>query len=120
MKIALDLDNTIDSAPAQFQSLMAGLKAAGHYVIVVTGTGDNVASQKDWDEKAQYLTSLGCGQCWDELAVMAHGGTAIADAKAQWMKDKGVDLFIDNSKDNAKAAVAIGVELVLVPWASRF
>ena len=119
MKVAVDLDNTIDATPKQFQSLMTALRAAGHLVIVLTGTAEDVASQTVWDEKANYLATLGCGTCWDQMTIVASPDGDGADAKAKWCDDNGVDILIDNSKDNARAATEAGVSLVLVPWATR-
>ena len=119
MKTVLDLDNTIDANPAQFQSIMSALLACGHYVIVLTGTSDATATQQDWQAKCDYLTSLGCSQCWNELVVVSHTGGDIADTKAQWLQTNDVHCFIDSTMANAKAANKIGVPLVLVPQGSK-
>ena len=120
MKIAVDLDNTIDANPLQLHTIMQSLKAAGHYVAVVTGTGDSIVTQQEWQRKCDYLTSLGCSSCWNELVVIAHPNAPVEEVKAKYLKDNGYDALIDNSKDNAKEATKAGVPLVLVPWASRF
>ena len=120
MKVAVDLDNTIDAEPPRLQSLLSALRAAGHVVVVVTGTAQDVASQNEWNAKADYLSKLGCGACYDTLVVIASPDGSSADLKAKWCDENGVDILIDNSKENAKAAVAVGIPLVLVPWASRF
>lgn len=119
MKTVLDLDNTIDANPAQFQTIMSALKSCGHTVIVVTGTGDDTATQQRWQEKCDYLTSLGCGQCWDELVIMAHPGGDIADDKSAWMVANDVHCFIDSTMVNAKSANLAGIPLVLVPQGSK-
>ena len=119
MKVAVDLDNTIDSTPKQMQSLMSALMAAGHYVVVLTGTADDSPSQETWQAKADYLNTLGCSNCWTSLVVIASPDADGADAKAQWCDVHGVDILIDNSKENARAAMGAGVPLVLVPWGSR-
>lgn len=120
MKIAVDLDNTIDANPKEFQSLMSALQAAGHRVIVLTGNSNDSAIEQDWNDKCKYLTGLGCSSCWDQLTVLAHTNAGnISDEKAKWCTDNGVDILIDNSKENAKAATKAGIPLVLVPWATR-
>ena len=119
MKVAVDLDNTIDATPKQMQSLMSAFLAAGHSVVVLTGTAEDVATQEVWNDKQQYLNALGCSSCWSQLTVIASPDGSGSEAKAKWCEDNGVDILIDNSKDNAKAATAAGVPLVLVPWASR-
>ena len=120
MNIAFDLDNTIDATPKQMQSLMSALMAAGHHIVVLTGTDDPVVDPIDWQAKADYLNSIGCGQCWNELVVQSHAEPLDGPTvKAQYCRQHDVDVLIDNSKDNARAATAAGVPLVLVPWASR-
>jgi hypothetical protein len=119
MQVAFDLDNTIDAAPKQMQSLMAALKATGHEVSVVTGSNSMPVTQEDWQEKCNYLNMLGCGACWDKLIVLSHANGDIPSIKAKWCDDNGVDMLIDNSKENARAATAIGIPMVLVPWATR-
>ena len=122
MKIAIDVDGTIDSTPRQLQSIMSALKAAGHTVVVLTGTQEEGGpTPADFEEKANYLNSLGCGSaCYDQLEVLdGSDKEKLPELKADWCKDNHVDVLVDNDKDNAKAASAAGVELVLVPWASR-
>jgi len=123
MRVALDLDGSIDAAPRQFQSLMSSLQAAGHTVTVVTGVSDTEVTPQDFVNKANYLNQLGCGQCYDDLVVLAAHPAGevddLHDRKAQWLTDNHVHVFVDNSRQNAKSAVAAGVPLVLVPWASR-
>jgi len=118
MQVAFDLDNTIDAAPKQMQSMMSAFKAAGYKVVVLTGT-ENEVTETVWQAKANYLNELGCGACWTQLVVLAHGKNGPSEVKAEWCKDNDVDVLIDNSKDNARAAIAAGVPLVLVPWATR-
>jgi HK97 family phage prohead protease len=121
VKIAIDIDGTIDAAPRPLQSVMSALKANGHTVVVLTGTQNGDPTPEDFEQKANYLNSLGCGSaCYDQLEIL--NGTKhqdLAELKGKWCKDNGVDILIDNDKDNAKAASADGVPLVLVPWASR-
>ena len=123
MRVALDLDGTIDSCPREFQSIMSALQAASHTVTVVTGVEAAKVTKQDTEEKKNYLSALGCGQCYDELVILPHTPDGedhdLHDEKAQWLIDNGVDVFFDNNSKNAKAAVKAGVPLVLVPWASK-
>jgi len=119
MKFAFDLDNTIDATPHEMQTLMSVIKASGHWVEVITGTGDTEPRQEDWQNKVNYLNNIGCGQCWNSLTIISHPNGGTAEIKAKWLVDNGFDVLVDNSKDNAKAATAAGVALTLVPWASR-
>ena len=119
MKCGFDLDNTIDANPAELQSMMSALRAAAHTVVVVTGTAEPTVTQAVWQQKADYLTSIGCGQCWDELVVASHPGGDFSDQKAQWLSENGFHLYCDSTMVNAKAANKIGIPLVLVPQGSK-
>lgn len=112
MLVAVDIDGTVDAAPTIFLSLMQALRAAGHRVVVVTGSAAPTVCQQDLTDKANYLQQLGLGEAYDELVVIAD---PVAETKPQWLKDNGADLLIDNRKATAKAAPC----LALVPWATR-
>lgn len=112
MLCAVDLDGTAEAAPTIFLSLMQALRAAGHRVVVITGAAAPTVSQQDLADKANYLQQLGFGEAYDELVVCAD---PTPETKAQWLKDSGADLLIDNKKANAKAAPC----LTLVPWNTR-
>lgn len=118
MLAVFDIDGNVDAAPTQMQGIMTALKAAGWTVEILSGV-TGVATQADFENKSNYLNSLGCGQCWDHMTVVSHPTGDVAGAKAQWLSEHGADVFIDNSKSNAKQAIKAGVPLVLVPWASR-
>jgi|SRR5215472_12098444 len=115
MLCAFDLDGCIDAFPREFQSIMSALKAAGHRIVVVTGTADVAATEQVFHEKAEYLASLGCGECYDQLIVVAHPSEDVADMKADVLEDIEASVLFDNRKKNAKKAPC----LTLVPWQSR-
>jgi hypothetical protein len=119
MHIAVDLDGTIDAASALFQNLFSTLKAAGHTVTVLTGSStiDSVSIAG----KQNYLNQLGMGDSYSQLVLIPSDDDMdkLSQLKALWCSENGVDILIDNRKANAKAAVAAGVQLVLVPWATR-
>ena len=96
------------------QGLMSALKAAGHQVVVLTGCGQETPEPTDVAAKTEYLQSLGCGSCYDQLVVL---GDPTDELKAEWLKANSADVLVDNDKDNAKAAA--GICPVLVPWQSR-
>lgn len=114
MLAAFDIDGTIDAEPSLFQSLMSAIKAAGHQVVVLTGCGQEKPEPDDILHKSEYLQSLGCANCYDQLVVL---GEPTDERKAEWLKANGADVLFDNSKVNAKAAA--GICPVLVPWANR-
>jgi hypothetical protein len=122
MRVAVDIDGTLDANPREMQSIMSALVAAGHIVSIVTGTSDGSVTQNDWDNKAAYVASLGCAECWSDLTVVAHGvgnGNDLATQKAQWLVDNGVDVYFDNTVANIKAANKAGIKLCVLPWGSR-
>lgn len=114
MLVGIDIDGTIDAFPSEFQSLMQSIRASGNDVVILTGCSSEQVTQEDITAKKEYLTSLGVGDCYDSLVVFA---SPPAEKKAEWIKENGVDVLIDNSKQNAKAAMDYC--LVLVPWQTR-
>lgn len=114
MVVAFDIDGTLDLDPADMQSLMAALKAAGHQVVVLTGCSEQTPTQNDVAQKTQYLKSLGMGSCYGLLVVF---GDPPHKAKAKWCKKHNVALLFDNSVKNAKLASKYCT--VLLPWASK-
>ena len=116
MQIAIDIDGVISSAPEQMQTICAGLRADGHYITVISAIeSDPSASGNSWASKAAFLTQVNF-TAWDQM-VTVEGN--VPKLKAQWCKNNGVQIFCDNNKKNARAAVAAGIPLVLVPWESR-
>lgn len=110
--VAVDVDGTADAAPTIFLSLMQALRAAGHRVVVVTGSSASTVTQDELEAKATYLQNLGLGEAYDELVVIADPAP---EDKAQWLKDNGADLLIDNRKATCKIAPC----LALCPWQTR-
>lgn len=99
------------------QTIMSGLRDDGHYVAIISACepNDPSPSGNTWKSKCEFLASVGF-TAWDEL-VTVQGDVPVL--KAQWCSDHAVQIFCDNDKRNAKAAVKIGIPLVLVPWESR-
>ena len=120
MRVAVDIDGTLDANPREFQSIMSALMAAGHIVSVITGTSDDSPTQQDFDNKCAYLTNLGMSECWNDMTLLSRSSTQdLAVLKANWLVVNGCDVFVDNSIANIKAASMAGIALCLVPWASR-
>ena len=118
MLIACDVDGTADAYPREMQSILQAFRAAGHTVYIVTGVTADAPGEQDAAEKAQYLASLGLGQCYDRLVVIAAPDGVVADRKARYLASIGADLVLDNNVHNARAAAGQGI-LALVPWNSK-
>ncbi len=121
MHIAFDLDNTLDTSPAEMQSIMAALKSAGHQISIITGTSSDLPTDQDRIDKAQYLKSLGFDDLYHWLIVVGdppHARKAQVCAKGVTLPDGSripkVDVLVDNSIQNAR--LASKHSLVLVPW----
>ena len=116
MIIACDIDGVISAAPEQMQTIMSGLRNEGHYVALISAISSSPsASGNTWQSKCDFLNGVGF-TAWDELVTVEGDIPAL---KAQWCQDHAVQIFCDNDKRNAKAAVAAGIPLVLVPWETR-
>lgn len=105
---SFDLDDTISSTPDAMAAIMRGLRAQGHQVHVVSGTHHAPATQEDADEKAELLESLGCGDCYDALAVISGPEKRVADGKVNYMRHVGSTVLVDNRKQNIKAVQKAG------------
>lgn len=115
MKVAFDIDGTIDSFPRIFQSTMSAYKAAGHHAWIITGTDAGHLGEQDLDAKRQYLNGLGIGaDCYDELVVCPDPHP---QNKASIIADNGIELLFDNNVQNAEAARKFCAVLVL--WNSK-
>lgn len=114
VRVCVDLDGTLDSWPYELGELMRSLRSAGFTVDVLTGVSGEKATQEDLDQKAAFLRSLGCDNCFDNLVLVPDPHP---ENKASYMREVGCDMLIDNNKNNAKAAADICI--ALVPWQTR-
>lgn len=108
MLVCFDLDGTISAYPEQMCALMAGLRAAGHEVHVLSGTPHESVSPAVITSKENLLAQCGCSTCYDMLAVVANPSNDVADAKVDYMKRVGAAALVDNKKANVKAARKAG------------
>jgi hypothetical protein len=111
MKVAIDLDGTIDSDPVMFRKLMVALRERGDKVIVLTGCHNCPVTEADKTAKKVKLAGLGLAGCYNKLKVVPNPP---AKAKAEYCAKHDVALLIDNSMMNAQLAPA--GTTVLVPW----
>jgi hypothetical protein len=110
-----DIDGVIAAFPGQCGSMMAALTAAGFHVYVVSGVGGDTVTDTDVANKRQFLTSLGIGaDTYHELVVIPQPHDV---NKAKFIEDNHIDVLVDNSKANCKAAAPFCVSLLL--WNAR-
>jgi hypothetical protein len=120
--LAIDLNGSLDAAPGQLGPMLRALREAGHHVSVLTGvsTEDTNDPEAAWNSKVQQMIGLGVGDVWDDMTVFtAAEGPDLAAAKAQYVKEHGVAVLIDNDRGNCTAAVEAGIPLAICPWATR-
>jgi hypothetical protein len=111
MRVAFDLDGTLDASP-ELCKLLRALKKRGDKIVVLTGCHEEPITDADIDEKRAKLDSLGVGDSVDKLKVYPQ--SRVAQCKAEYCRRKDVALFIDNSLRNA--SLAPDGTTVLVPW----
>lgn len=116
LRFALDVDGTISGDPEAYRYLMYALRDDDNYILILTGNGANGPSGGTWQSKLDYLEAVGITDCWDDMVLVSGD---IPTQKALICQEMHIDVVIDNDKDNAKAIIAAGVPLVLVPWATR-
>jgi hypothetical protein len=112
--LAIDIDGTADCDPPVFLSLMQALRCAGHRVVILTGCSNSEVVPQDIIDKETYLTALGLGEAYDQLVVFADPP---AEPKAEWIKNNGADMLIDNNRKNCELASQYCT--ALLPWSTR-
>lgn|SRR5262245_32232619 len=92
MKVALDIDGTISDHPEFFATLSTALRAAGHYVVVLTFR-DPAVDAATREQLAAW------GVVFDELVIARS-----LEAKGELCEVHKVDIFFDD-QDECIAAV---------------
>ena len=110
MRVAVDLDGTLDSSEA-VRTLVKKLHARGHKVSVLTGTHLPEVNKEARKLKKAKLKAIGMKGHYSKLKVYTNPP---GKAKAKYCEKKKVSLMIDNSLSNAN--LAPGSTTVLVPW----
>ena len=111
MKVAWDLDGTLDQNPALCDT-MRDLKKRGHKNIVLTGHHSAVITKAEKREKKVQLAALGLKGVYDKLKVFPE--SSVAQDKARYCREHGVDICVDNSQKNLQL-MPEGTTL-LMPW----
>lgn len=115
MNVAFDIDGTIDSFPQVMLALCSALTAAGHEVYIITGVEADTVPASVVKGKKMFLTGLGFGPgTYKQLIVVPQPHDK---NKADEIARLKVELLIDNSVANAKAAKALCAVLIL--WNSK-
>lgn len=101
MRVALDIDGTLDEHPGFFAFLSQSLRGAGHEVFILT--------YRDPDSVARVAEQLlGWGIVFDELVF----ATSLED-KGKQCRDLAIDVFIDDM-DECIVPVARGTLVLKV------
>jgi hypothetical protein len=115
MNVAFDIDGTLDAFPSVMLALCSALIAAGNHVYIITGVEADKVTPADVAAKTSYLTGLGFGKgTYTQLIVIPEPHD---ENKAKECKDNDIELLIDNSVPNVKAAK--GVCACLLLWNNK-
>lgn len=102
MRLGLDLDSTISSAPKLFRKLAKAVRKKGGKVAVITGHGTSTASPAptaaDYESAKKMLKKFKFP--YDILYLAPHPHP---ENKAAFCKATGIDLCIDNTPANVAA-----------------
>lgn len=111
MKIACDLDGTLDSSPA-IRELMKKLHKHGHKVTVLSGSHVLPVTKAEKKMKKEKLAGLGMKGHYDKLKVFPNPP---GKAKAAYCEKHNVAVLLDNSAGTAQIMHG-SPTTVLVPW----
>ena len=98
MKVAYDLDGTVNADPEFYRSEMRGLMDRGHEVHILSGN----------PQAAHHLAQLGMVKGRDFTTCKTVPTKHIAAAKVAYMESAGVTHLCDNRGKNCKAARKAG------------
>ncbi len=98
MKIAVDMDGTLTSAPSLFGQLIRDLREKGNYVALLTGQLDS--GLPSLEDRQQQLRGLGIEV---DAILLAKGSSdpmshlwTCGQEKARMVREGGFDVFIDD------------------------
>ncbi len=112
MHVGIDIDHTITRNPKILAKFAKNVKRQDGTVSIVHGIDDDQATGADYETAKQKLHDAGFDGLFDNIycAPPPHATTKAAYCAAQ-----GVDLMVDNNKDNCKAVSALGVPAIRWP-----
>jgi hypothetical protein len=87
MRIGLDLDGLLDEHPEFFRFLTGALRAAGHYVGILT--------YRDPESRARTEASLAC---WGIIYNEIHFATYLSD-KGRLCRELAIDVYFDDQDE---------------------
>ena len=90
MKIAIDLDGSINAYPAHFRILTQALKADEEITIYII-----TAREQSWKSREQTEDEL-------EKLGIKYDHLIITDNKQEFIKDNDISIFIDDQDENFK------------------
>lgn len=93
MKIAFDLDGTLNRYPKQLGVMMHELKNAGHHVIVLTA----VPTGETKERREEMLRAVGIMPAsYHDIVMQPDDGRS----KGKYCKENGIEVLIDDSEFN--------------------
>lgn len=106
MKVAIDIDGTLDGHQARIGPLTCALVAAGHDVVLLTGTSmphPHLARMEQLQvQRQQQVAPLGA--CFREIVIcVGENSNQVASKKGAYCLHNGIDLLIDDSKNYCEA-----------------
>lgn len=96
MKFAFDLDGTITKHPEAVFDMMSAVEKGGHQVVVLTA----VPQGEQPGRRLDMLRAAG-GAWWENFMVEVPDDHGVS--KAEWCRDHGVDVLVDNQPENMEA-----------------
>lgn len=112
MKLAIDIHGTITENPKRFSALAKAVTEDGGEVYIIHAVKVEDVKASDYEDAEKMLDEVGFDGPWDVLycAPSPH-----APSKASYCVAHGINLLIDNNKDNVKAALAAGIPAIRWP-----
>lgn len=102
MKLGLDVDGTIGTAPELFASLARAIRSVGGEIHIITAVHSKQVTDSDRSERAAQLSEWGVP--YDALYLAP---VPIPVNKAAYAAEVELDFFIDNKPVNVAAVSAV-------------
>lgn len=106
-----DLNGTLDTYPNQIGTMMRGLRALGHRVVILSAAGNEPEPTPERIRvEMGVVEHLGCADCYDAFVLVGSGPEGdvdkdvVAANKVAYLQSVDAVCLVDNEKTNVKAA----------------